>query len=145
VQYMNKVSLAYMAITGEPYCKSAWNGFLLNLKHLGKFYYAQLLGRYFMMIGFLVISAINSTVFFILIYRSSLKNVPVIMTTNLIMTLFITRLFLGMFDDGVLGMLMSVGVDTDIHRGECQHGAPGYHRGLEKIFHAEKSAGIHGY
>ena len=149
VQYMNKVALAYMAITGESYCKSAWNGFLLNLKHLGKFYYAQMLGRYFMLIGFLAIMAINSGVFYLILKSSGvyyqMNSIAVSMIANVFMTMFITRLFLGMFDDAVLGMLMSLGVDTDIHGGECQHGPPGFHRKLEKIFHAEKTVGIHGY
>lgn len=149
VNYMNKVSLAYMAITGEPYCTSAWNGFLLNLKHLGKFYYAQMLGRYFMLIGYLAIMAINSGVFYLILKSTGvlmqMNSIAGVMVLQLLITLFITRLFLGLFDDGILGMLMSVGVDMDIHGVECQHGPPGFHRKLDKIFHAEKSVGIHGY
>lgn len=38
VEYLNKVSYAYMAITGNNYCSSAYNGFLLNIKHLSKNY-----------------------------------------------------------------------------------------------------------
>ena len=40
VEYLNKTAYAYMAISGENYCKSAWNGLLLNLKHMAKYYYA---------------------------------------------------------------------------------------------------------
>jgi hypothetical protein len=40
VEYLNKIAFAYQAITGETYCKSAWNAMLLNLKHLWKFYFA---------------------------------------------------------------------------------------------------------
>lgn len=32
--YLNNLAFAYMAVSGENFCKSAWNGFLLNLKHL---------------------------------------------------------------------------------------------------------------
>jgi len=101
------------------------------------------------MIGFLAIMAINSGVFYLILKSSGvyyqMNSIAVSMIANLFMTTFITRLFLGMFDDAVLGMLMSLGVDTDIHGGECQHGPPGFHRKLEKIFHAEKTVGIHGY
>jgi len=41
VEYLNKVAYAYMAITGDKYCTSAWNGFLINLKHLCQFYLAN--------------------------------------------------------------------------------------------------------
>ena len=40
VSYINKNAYAYMAISGENYCTSAWNGFLNNLKHAAKFYFA---------------------------------------------------------------------------------------------------------
>lgn len=35
--YINKAAYAYMAVSGDNFCKSAWNGFLLNLKHILKF------------------------------------------------------------------------------------------------------------
>jgi len=38
IEYLNKVAYAYMAITGNKYCSSAWNGFLLNIKHVCQFY-----------------------------------------------------------------------------------------------------------
>ena len=41
LEYLNKVAYAYMAITGDKYCTSAWNGFLLNIKHLSQFYVAN--------------------------------------------------------------------------------------------------------
>merc|ERR1712178_18900 len=41
IEYLNTTAYAFMAISGDPYCKSAWSGFLLNLKHLVKFYFAD--------------------------------------------------------------------------------------------------------
>jgi len=35
--YINKAAFAYMAVTGDSFCTSAWSGALLNLKHLVKF------------------------------------------------------------------------------------------------------------
>lgn len=34
VEYLGIATYAYAAITGDPYCKSAWNSFLINIKHL---------------------------------------------------------------------------------------------------------------
>jgi len=41
VEAMNDLAFANMAISGDPFCKSAWNGFMINLRHLGKFYLAE--------------------------------------------------------------------------------------------------------
>ena len=41
IEYLNITAYAFMAISGDHYCKSAWNGFILNLKHLVKFYFAD--------------------------------------------------------------------------------------------------------
>mmetsp|Transcript_16434 Transcript_16434/g.27863 ORF Transcript_16434/g.27863 Transcript_16434/m.27863 type:complete len:96 (+) Transcript_16434:1317-1604(+) len=35
--YISQNGLAYMAVSGDSFCDSAWNGFLLNIKHLAKF------------------------------------------------------------------------------------------------------------
>ena len=32
LDYLNVIGLANMSISGDSYCKSAWNGFMLNLK-----------------------------------------------------------------------------------------------------------------
>jgi len=38
--YVNTNALAYMAIGGDPFLTSAWNGFLMNVKHVLKFSFA---------------------------------------------------------------------------------------------------------
>jgi hypothetical protein len=40
IAYINKTAYAYMAVSGDSYCTSAYNGFLLNLKHLWHFHFA---------------------------------------------------------------------------------------------------------
>merc|ERR1719230_2306642 len=59
IEYLNTTAYAFMAISGDPYCKSAWNGFLLNLKHLVKFYFADTLAGMFVFIGILTIVGLN--------------------------------------------------------------------------------------
>lgn len=41
IDFINNVAYAYMAVSGDSYCTSAWNGFILNLKHTMKFHYAN--------------------------------------------------------------------------------------------------------
>lgn len=40
VEHLTKMAYAYMAVSGESFCSSAWNGFILHLKHLAKFVFA---------------------------------------------------------------------------------------------------------
>lgn len=35
LNYLNILAYANMAISGDKYCTSAWNGFMLNLRHIG--------------------------------------------------------------------------------------------------------------
>jgi len=48
-----------MALSGETYCRSAWNGFLLNMKHCAKFYFAQSLAGMFVFMGILAVAFTN--------------------------------------------------------------------------------------
>ena len=64
LEYLNKVAYAYMAITGDKYCTSAWNGFLLNIKHCSQFYIANYLAGGFILFGTFMIILLNMGVFF---------------------------------------------------------------------------------
>jgi hypothetical protein len=52
-----------MAVSGDSFCTSAWNGFLINLKHCVKFYFAQEIGGFFIFMGVVFITLINSLIF----------------------------------------------------------------------------------
>lgn len=51
VDYINEAAFCYIAVTGNNFCTSAWNGFLLNLKHMLKFTFANMLAKIFIFIG----------------------------------------------------------------------------------------------
>ena len=148
IEYLNKISLAYMAISGESYCTSAWNGFLLNLKHLIKFYFAQTIAAWFVFLGFLFICGVNIGVYYLIIWKSgalhqmSSSLVPMFMI--LFISLYMTKVFLGLFNEAVLGTLMSLAVDLDLN-GTPKHGPPDMHTRLAKIYEVEKQTGAHGY
>lgn len=63
VEYLNKVAYAYMAITGNKYCSSAWNGFLLNIKHICQFYLTIQLAEGFISLGVALIMLCNIAIF----------------------------------------------------------------------------------
>ena len=135
MDYIDKICYAYMAITGEPYCKSARNAMLINLKHLWKFYFARSIARMFTTMGFFFITAFTIGIYFALLYMfgtaydmQSLIG-PVILM--LLMCIFICHLFLGLFDEAVMGTLMAVAVDMDLNGVQnCQYGPEGLHKGL---------------
>jgi hypothetical protein len=58
-EYINRHAYAYMAVSGESFCASAWHGFLLNLKHGLTFAFAQFLARLFILVGKLSIVSLN--------------------------------------------------------------------------------------
>ena len=57
--YINKCAYSYMAISGESFCSSALNGFLLNVKHALKFSWAKTLAELFILLGKVGIVALN--------------------------------------------------------------------------------------
>jgi len=49
--YLNEAAFCYMAVTGNSFLSSAWNGFLLNLKHGLKFTFANMIAKVFIFVG----------------------------------------------------------------------------------------------
>lgn len=70
MNYLNVLAYANMAISGDKYCTSAWNGFLLNLRHVGKFYLAQTIGSFLVFIGILMISLLSTGIFYLMVMNS---------------------------------------------------------------------------
>jgi hypothetical protein len=57
--YINDSAYAYMAVSGDNFCVSAWSGFLLNIKHILKFSFANMIAKIFILIGKVAITAGN--------------------------------------------------------------------------------------
>merc|ERR1712224_1131429 len=75
--YINNLAFAYMAVSGESFCESAWHGFLLNIKHLAKFWFANLIATIFIFIGKVAIT-IGNCYSLIMIMKYATKDlVPV--------------------------------------------------------------------
>jgi hypothetical protein len=102
IEYLNTMAYAFMAISGDPYCKSAWSGFILNLKHLIKFYFADILASMFVFIGMLAVAALNAgSCYLILRYGTKnadqLTSVWIPMVAIILYTLITAELFIGFF------------------------------------------------
>ena len=69
VEYINVTAYAYMAVSGDSYCTSAWNGFLLNLKYHAKFTFGTVLAGWFVFMGKIMITLANcASYYFIMKY-----------------------------------------------------------------------------
>lgn len=122
VEYITKTGYAFMSVSGQSFCNSAYNGLILNFKHGGKFIFANYLAFVFILLG-----KIGITVFNVFITWLYMKHVAKI-TTEIsspygplivigITSYMIVGVFLGLFDESVLAMLTSMCADMDINGG----------------------------
>ena len=123
VEYLNKIAYAYMAVSGDSYCTSAWNGFLLNLKHCAKFNFATFLASMFVFMGKIMITALNCITFFIIMKygTKSIDQVSNIWGPIVIIALstFVTaQIFLGLFDEATIATLHCLAIDMDLNEGK---------------------------
>lgn len=139
IEYLTTLSYAMTAISGDPYCASAWNGFILNLKHCVKFYMAITIGKMFVFMGCVGVVAANSGSCYLLLsyaFTSDADQIsfiygPVIVVG--VITLMITFVFLGPFNDAVVSTLLCFAVDCELNNGTAQFGPPSYQDKLKEI------------
>lgn len=77
IDHLSKLAYAYMAVSGDSLCTSAWSGFLLNLKHLAKFIFALKIAGLFIFMGILSITCVNTGIGFVLtkfVIKDALKD-----------------------------------------------------------------------
>jgi choline transporter-like protein 2/4/5 len=138
IDYVNKGAYAYIAVTGESYCKSAWNGFLLNLRHTMQFSFANGLAAMFIFMGKLTITCLNvASCYFIMRYgtnKGQMDNSGLIAPLVIvgILSFLTASIFLGQFDEAANATIHCLAVDLDLHDGVPQFGPPSFH---EKIAH----------
>lgn len=135
--YINDSAYAYMAVSGENFCTSAWNGFLLNIKHMLKFSFANLIAKVFILLGKVAITAGNMfSLYNVMKYRNDLEEVSSLMAPMLligVVTFMTASIFLGLFDTAVMALMTSLAIDMDLNDGTPQKGPPTFHNGVQKI------------
>jgi choline transporter-like protein 2/4/5 len=144
--YINKTAYAFMAISGESFCSSAYNGFLLNMKHGMKFYWANMLANIFIFLGKVAITVINCvSLYMIMKYvTKDIQEVSSIwgpIAVVAIETYMAASIFLGLFDESVLALLHCLCVDIDLN-GEAKFGPPTFHDSLGKVEGAQDKSKV---
>jgi len=146
VDYINKSAYAYMAITGDSFCTSAWNGFLLQMKHGMGFVFAKFLAEMFILLGKIFITMINC-LFTYCVMKYGFKDYQGddAITSSvgpLFVVAFVSYLsacvFLGLFDETALALMTCVSMDTDLNDGTPRYGPETFHNACDKILADEK-------
>lgn len=150
VDYINKSAYAYMAITGDSFCTSAWNGFMLQLKHGMGFVFAKFLAEMFILLGKIFITMINC-LFTYCVMKYGFKDYQGddAITSSvgpLFVVAFVSYLsacvFLGLFDETALALMTCVSMDTDLN-GTPKHGPATFHSAWESSLKAsEEKKGV---
>lgn len=138
MEYINKAAYAFMAIAGQGFCKSAYNGLVLNFKHGAKFAFGNYLAFVFILLGKIGITVFNTFLAWLFMKHVSksaeaVSNPYFPLIFVALVTFFLVSVFLGMFDESVLSMLTSTCADMDINGGEPQWGPATLHKVLDEM------------
>lgn len=116
VDYINNAAFAYMAICGDNFCKSAWNGMLLNTKWAASFSAAKFFATSLIFLGKAAITVLNVFTCYFLIgammEEGASRDGPAVVVG--MMTWFSCEIWLSIFDKAILGVMTSLAVDTDV-------------------------------
>lgn len=136
--YINEAAFCYMAVTGKSFFPSAWNAFLLHLKHGLKFTFANLIAKIFIFIGKcgIVIGNCFSLLFIMKNITEDTEEVGSVLGPLLVVgvgSYLAASLFLGLFEQAVMVMLTCLCIDMDMHNGEPAYGPPTFHDKLDQM------------
>ena len=128
--YINNAAFAYMAVSGEGFCVSSWNAFLLNMKHMLMFGFANLLAKIFIFVGKLTIVAANMVSLYNLMkYRGTLYAIQSLLGPMCLIggiSYMTASVFLGLFDTTVMALMTCLSIDIDMN-GNPKYGPPTFH------------------
>jgi len=135
IDFIDHLAIAFMAVSGDTFCTSAWNGYMIYLKHFVKFYFAQDIGGFIIFMGVLFITLFNTAIFYGLTKVGSTSGAnPVAPTVCIgILSFLLCMITLGLFDDAIRATLMCFAIDMDLNNGSPKYGPPTFHEKLEAI------------
>lgn len=135
--YINESAFAYMAVSGDSFCSSAWNGFLLNLKHLVKFTFANTIAKMFVALGKGAIVLSNMFLAYnVMEFTGSIDQVSSVYGPLIVVglvTFAAASIFLGLLDETVMGMMTSLAIDMDMNNGVHKYGPETFHSRIGKV------------
>ena len=130
--YINVSAYAYICVTGDGFCEGAWKGFLLNVKHMLEFTFANYIAKIFILLGKVALTVVNC--FMLVFIMKDITGVadtihsiwgPVAVTG--LITWIAASLFLGIFENAVMALMTCLAVDMDLHDGDPKYGPSTFH------------------
>lgn len=137
--YINQAAYAYMAVSGDNFCVAAWNGFLLNLKHILKFAWANTLANIFVMMGKIGLCVLNCFSCYMIMkyYTKDLDEISSLIGPMAIVggiTYLAANVILGLFDEVVLALMTCLAIDSDLNGGSQKFGPPTFHDKIVNVY-----------
>ena len=144
-----------MAISGDRFCTSAWNGFIIELRHISKFCLSQTIGAFLVFVGILLISLVSTCIFYLMImgtkgnlnlpdFISKIDKTIVISDAQGLAAFFfvssyaISKFILGLVDDAILCTLQCVAIDMDLNNGVPKFGSASFQESIKQILQREE-------
>jgi len=153
--YINESAYAYQACAGGSFCSSAWNAFLLQVKHMAKFTFAQLIAKIFILLGKVGIVAGNMvSCYFIMdkVFKDfeddpssddqAVTSAAAPLVAVGLLSFLTASIFVGLLDTVVLALLTCVAIDIDNNAatGKPAKGPPTFHSATDKMHGDFKTA-----
>lgn len=138
IEYITKSAYAFMALSGQGFCSSAYNGLLLQMKHGAKFAFGNYLAMIFILLGKIGLTMLNVMITWLFMKHvtgsaSQVSNPYTPLVIVALTTYMIVSVFLGLFDESVLAMMTSCCADMDLHDGEVKWGPRSLHDVIDGI------------
>jgi len=147
IEMLDRTALANMAISGDSFCKSAWAGFMISLRHLSKFFYSQLVAGSLVGMGIFMIALLNTGFAFViaqyafnndtdvtgLLPTAMLIGTGVVCFLSFLVSVALSSRFLGLFDEAVLATLQCVAIDMDFNNGHPKYGSASFQTNIQII------------
>lgn len=119
VKYLNKNAYIQIALTSENFCTSAMNGFLLILKHAGKFTLVAGIGNIFMILGKMCIASLTTFLGFIIMMNwneisDSLDSPTLPLIIIFMIAYVVSAVFISVFSTSSNTILQCFLADLDI-------------------------------
>jgi len=145
--YVNQAAFAYIAITGDGFCEGAWKGFLLNVKHMLAFTFANYIAKIFILLGKISLVMLNSFTLVFIMKRitgiaDDIHSIWGPVAISALITYITASLFLGIFENAVLALMTCLSVDMDLHDGVPKYGPATFHDSIEKVKAKQEGADV---
>ena len=123
MEFINKHAYIQIALKGENFCKSAWEGFGIIVRNLGRFSTLFLIGGFFNLFGIIFISAASGLIGYLVItevdYFALKISSPVLPTFTMIMIGFVVGMVcMAVFGTSADALMHAFLLDEEINKGQ---------------------------